>query len=163
MHVQPEGKVYFCHAGSMTTITESWIYTAEIASEAEKWIQHITSEAETTGRDLTNVELYIRTDENLDCFYYIVDRQAQALFWINDSLTTEDVGLPHVVSPSHLSKFVLGVYLSHAQGCAETALEKEFWQHTDRFPAHFGGLQEESLLKLLDALAYIRVGSCYND
>jgi hypothetical protein len=143
----------------MTSVTESWVPTAEIASEAEKWIQHITFEVGKKGRDFTNVELYIRIDENMDCFYYVVDRQAQTLFWIKD-LMTEDVGLPPVVSPSHLSKLVRDIPLCYAQGCTETALENEFWQHTDRFPAHFGGLPEESLLKLLDAFAYIRVGSC---
>jgi hypothetical protein len=94
----------------------------------------------------------------MDCFYYVVDRQAQTIFWIDD-LSTEDVGLPPVVSPSHLSKFVRDIFFCDAQESTGTALEKEFWQHTDRFPAHFGGLPEESLLKLLDTFAYIRLGS----
>ena len=122
----------------MTTVTESWIYSTEIAPEAEKWIQYITSEVETMGRDLTNVELYIRTNEDLDCFYYIVDRRAQALFWINNSPTTEDVGLPRVVSPSHLSKCVLDVYISHAQGCAQKL----------RWRRNFGNTLIASLLTL---------------
>ncbi|KAF7763518.1 hypothetical protein Agabi119p4_8055 [Agaricus bisporus var. burnettii] len=139
-HVQPEGKPYFCHAKSMVTVTESWIYSAEIASEATKWIDHITSEVGKTRSDFTDVELYIRVDENLDCFYYFVDKQAQTLFW-TESVTTEDVGLSPVVSASHL----------------RIALEQEFWQHIDRFPAHFGGLPEENLLQLLDAFSYIRI------
>jgi hypothetical protein len=145
----------------MTTVTESWVYTAKIVSEIEKWIERITVLVKKKKTDLRNLELYIRLDDIMDCFYYVVDRQAQALFWVDD-LSTEDVGLPPVVSASHLSKYVPEIPLCFAQGCAGTALEKEFWQHTDRFPAHFGGLPEESLLKLLDTFAYIRLGSYSN-
>lgn len=112
-HVQPEGKPYFCHARSVVTVTESWIYSTEIASEAARWIDHITSEVGKTRSDFTNVELYIRVDENLDCFYYFVDKQAQTLFW-TESVTTEDVGLSPVVSASHLSKLVLDMPICYA-------------------------------------------------
>ncbi|EKM76801.1 hypothetical protein AGABI1DRAFT_108633 [Agaricus bisporus var. burnettii JB137-S8] len=147
-HVQPEGKPYFSHKGPLTTVTESWIHDAKIISEVEKWIERITLQIKNKKTELINVELYIRIDENLDCYYYVVDRQAQSLFW-TENLTTEDVGLPPVASPSHL----------------RAALEKEFWQHVDRFPAHFGGLREENLLQLLDAFSYIRIDqitSCYS-
>lgn len=106
--VQPEGKPYFCHDGLIQTVTESWIYTPEIASEAEKWIEYITFKVKEKKNGLTNLEIYIRIDDILDCLYYVVDKQEQTIFWVDD-YSTEDLGLPPVVSPSHLSKLNLRV------------------------------------------------------
>ncbi|KAJ3567646.1 hypothetical protein NP233_g6228 [Leucocoprinus birnbaumii] len=140
VHVQPEGKPYFYHTGEVATVTESWLYTPEIATEAEKWINHLTTRIKEKGMDLANAELYIRIDDDLDCLYYGVDKRDQVLFWVED-YDTEDIGLKSVASPSHL----------------RTLLQLHFWEHIDRFPAHFGGLSEDTLLKLIDIFTHCRM------
>ncbi|KAF5357044.1 hypothetical protein D9756_006505 [Leucocoprinus leucothites] len=139
-HVQPEGKPYFYHRGELAIVTESWLYTPEIATEAAKWVDHLTVKIKEKGVDLANTELYIRIDEDLDCLYYGVDKRDRTLFWIDD-YETEQLGLPPVASPSHL----------------RTLLELHYWEHVDRFPAHFGGLPEATLLKLQDIFTHCRM------
>ncbi len=79
------------------------MYTAEVATEAEKWIEYLGPRIKEKGFELVNVELYIRLDEDKDCLYYLVERKNQTLFWLED-FETDSLGLPEVVSPSHLSK-----------------------------------------------------------
>ncbi|KXN90291.1 hypothetical protein AN958_04324 [Leucoagaricus sp. SymC.cos] len=139
-HVQPEGKQYFYHDGELAAVTESWMYSPEIATEAEKWIDQLTIKIKEKGIDLASAELYIRIDEDSDCLYYGVDKRDQTLFWIEE-YGTEELGFPPVVSPSHL----------------RTLLEVYYWSHIDRFPAHFGGLPESVLLKLCDVMTHCRM------
>lgn len=105
-YVQSEGKVYFYHNGPIATVTESWIYTPNVAAEAEKWIDLLTWRIKERKIELADVELCIRIDEDKDCLYYVVDRRDRMLFWLED-YETADLGLDDVVSPAHLSKFVL--------------------------------------------------------
>lgn len=79
------------------------MYTVEVAAEVEKWIEHLAPGIKEKGVELLDVELYIRLDEDKDCLYYVLNRKDQTLFWLED-FETDSLGLPEVVSPSHLSK-----------------------------------------------------------
>lgn len=139
-HVQPEGKTYFYCDGPLTTVTESWMYSSEVAAETEKWIQHLCAQMTEKEMNFADLELCIRVDDDNDCLYYIVDKRNRTLLWLND-FNTDELDLPDVVSPSHL----------------RMALEAQFWLHVDRFPAHFGGLPENDLLKLMDIFTHARM------
>jgi len=116
------------------------MYAADIAAEAERWIEYLTPRIKEKGVELVHVELYIRLDDEKDCLYYAINRKDQTLFWLED-FETDSLGLPEVVSPSHL----------------RTQLEAQYWAHIDRFPAHFGGLPEAALSKVLDVFVHTRI------
>lgn len=74
--------------------------------EAEKWIDRLTPQIKEKEAELANVELCIRIDEDADCLYYVINKKNQTLFWLED-YETNSLGLDDVVSPAHLSKFVV--------------------------------------------------------
>jgi hypothetical protein len=115
-HVQAEGKPYFHRDGELTAVTESWIHTPDIANEAEKWIDFITGKVKEKNMNLATVELYIRIDEDMDCLYYLVNKNTQTLFWLDD-YDTEQLGLAPAASPSHLSMTLLAPLLIDTHHC----------------------------------------------
>ncbi|KAF9444230.1 hypothetical protein P691DRAFT_778396 [Macrolepiota fuliginosa MF-IS2] len=139
-HVQPEGKIYFYHDGLFKIVTESWIYESNVAEEVQSWIDHLVSEIQKKEIEPTDLELCIRVDDDKDCLYYIVRKSDQTIFWLED-YKIDEIGHDRVVSSTHL----------------RTALEAQFWLHIDRFPAHFGGLPEKTLLKLVDVFTHARI------
>jgi len=49
-----------------------------------------------------DMELFLELSGDNDCVYYLVDFKSQTSFWL-ESVSSDELGLPLVVSPDHLS------------------------------------------------------------
>ncbi|KAJ7291374.1 hypothetical protein C8J57DRAFT_1272469 [Mycena rebaudengoi] len=133
-HIHPEGQLYFCRDSPFRVVTEAYLYHPDVLDKAVRWIQKIEDRIADKRIAISNqTELFIKIEDE-DCAYYLVDHTTNAQFWLEDIDTeTNDLGLPPVVSTSHLS----------------IILEELYWSHVERFPTHFGGLSLETLDSLV--------------
>ena len=82
------------------------MYSSDIGEKICFWADEAENRATKKGFCLgPSVELYLQVDDE-DCNYYFIDRIAQTVFWLEE-YETSDLGLHPVISPSHLSEFVL--------------------------------------------------------
>lgn len=82
------------------------MYTPEIGEKTCGWAAEAEKQFGDKGFILTDsIELYLQVDDE-DCNYYFIDRATQTVFWLEEYETSE-LGLHPVISPSHLSQFVL--------------------------------------------------------
>ncbi|KAJ7810555.1 hypothetical protein B0H13DRAFT_542756 [Mycena leptocephala] len=130
--IDPEGQLYFFREGPLRVVTEAYLYRPDIMENLCRWIEHIESllsDAEMTiSKD---IELFLEL-EGENCAYYFVDHATCAQFWM-ESLETDQLGLPPVVSTSHL----------------KIVLEELYWVHVEHFPMHLRGLPTQKLDEVL--------------
>jgi hypothetical protein len=144
--------LYFFREGPLRVVTEAYLYRPDIMKNLCRWIEHIESllsDAEMTISE--DIELFLEL-EGENCAYYFVDHATCAQFWM-ESLETDQLGLPPVVSTSHLSK---------CSRCSspeekifdfiflpEIVLEELYWVHVEHFPMHLRGLPTQKLDEIL--------------
>ncbi|KAJ7255766.1 hypothetical protein C8J57DRAFT_599190 [Mycena rebaudengoi] len=117
-HVHPEGKLYFAFTGSLRVVTEDYMYQSAVLERVCAWILYIEARlAEKKVQISSEIELFIKTDAS-NCDYYFVDHATRSQVWL-DICNTQDLGLPPVVSPSHL----------------QILLRELYWIHVERFPS----------------------------
>ncbi|KAJ7136840.1 hypothetical protein C8R44DRAFT_767978, partial [Mycena epipterygia] len=139
-HVHPEGQLYFCREGPLRVVTEAYLYRAEILENVCCWIDHIQQIlANTQPRVSGAIELFIKLEEE-DCAYYFVDHATRAQFWLQSS-STDELGLPPVISTSQL----------------KIVLEELYWIHVEHFPMH---LEPLSIQTLDEIIAIFSHGLC---
>lgn len=79
------------------------MYDGNIADKVCAWAAEVERQAKNNEFPLDkNTELFLEIDDN-DCNYYLVDRDAETIFWLTE-YTTEELGLKPAISDSHLSK-----------------------------------------------------------
>ncbi|KAJ7807045.1 hypothetical protein B0H13DRAFT_2295930, partial [Mycena leptocephala] len=99
--IDPEGQLYFFREGPLRVVTEAYLYRPDTMENLCRWIEHVESllsDAEMTISE--DIELFLEL-EGENCAYYFVDHATCAQFWM-ESLETDQLGLPPVVSTSHL-------------------------------------------------------------
>ncbi|KAJ3935810.1 MAG: hypothetical protein NXY57DRAFT_957825 [Lentinula lateritia] len=136
-HTHPEGQLYFHRNSALRVTTDAHIYTPEILDNVLFWVKLI--EAILTEKNipiLPTIELFVLIEET-GCAYYFIDHGSRSQFWL-DSIQSEDLGIPDVVSPSHLSLY----------------LEYLYWTHIEHFPMHLGGLPVKIVEDLLCVLSH---------
>lgn len=102
--IHPEGKAYFYRDSGLPVVTEAYMYDPDTAEKVCAWAAEVERQAANQGLQLNrNVELFLEIYED-DCNYYLVDRATETLFWLMEYTTTE-LGLPPVISDSHLSEY----------------------------------------------------------
>ncbi|PPQ98173.1 hypothetical protein CVT26_003219 [Gymnopilus dilepis] len=135
--VHPEGTTYFHRDAGLSVVTDSFMYASDIADKISAWATEVEKRAKEKGFPLApSVELYLQVDDE-DCNYFFIDHVTQTVFWLEE-YQTSDLGLPSVVSPSHL-KWVL---------------EAQYWAHIENFPMHFGGLPQTSIDNLISIFSH---------
>ena len=79
------------------------MYSSSVQEKIAHWIAVISDLLVARRIALPETaELFVELDDDSDsCFYYFVDHAAQTEFWIEE-LPTDFLGLPEVVSDSHL-------------------------------------------------------------
>ncbi|KAF7325836.1 hypothetical protein MKEN_00434300 [Mycena kentingensis (nom. inval.)] len=122
-HTHPEGQLYFARAGSPRVVTEAYLYDKRTLESVLCWVKQIEDRASAADFALSDsLELFVKLEED-DCAYYFVDHATRAQFWMDD-VDTEELGLPDVVSISHLN----------------LVCEELYWSHVEHFPMHIPGL-----------------------
>lgn len=120
-YVHPEGQVYFAHESSLRIVTEAYLYSPEVQEKISYWIQRINDLL--LGNKISlpeTVELFLELDDTTDsCLYYFVDHATRTEFWLEET-PMDLLGLPLVVSDSHL----------------QLVLEELYWCHIEFFPSH---------------------------
>jgi hypothetical protein len=100
-HVHPEGKLYFAFTGTLRVVTEDYMYQSAVLERVCAWILYIEARlSEKKVQISSEIELFVKTDAS-NCDYYFVDHAKRSQVWL-DICSTQDLGLPPVVSPSHL-------------------------------------------------------------
>ncbi|KAF9568681.1 hypothetical protein CPC08DRAFT_351324 [Agrocybe pediades] len=135
--VHPEGKLYFYRSSGLRMVTEAYLYDPEVCHAICSWATEIERQFEGKGFVCTEaIEAFLQPSGN-DCNYYIVDRDTQTVFWLEDC-DTSDLGLLPVASPFHLKML----------------LEAQFWTHIENFSMHFGGLPQKSIDDLILVMSH---------
>ncbi|KAJ7635401.1 hypothetical protein FB45DRAFT_484525 [Roridomyces roridus] len=117
--VHPEGQPYFAWAGPLRVVTEAHLYRPETLHEIHAWIDYFQDTLFALGRKTSEeIELFLRLEDG-GCAYYFVDHSTRTQFWL-ESFSTDDLGLPAVVSISQL----------------KTVLTELYWMHVEHFPMH---------------------------
>lgn len=98
----PEARLYFCRQSAPRIITEAHLYNPDIMAKVTIFVKKIDKLLVRKGIALSsNVELFLQID-GAGCGYYFVDHATRTEFWL-DPLDADDLNIPPVVSPSHLS------------------------------------------------------------
>ncbi|KAF9563823.1 hypothetical protein CPC08DRAFT_661385 [Agrocybe pediades] len=135
--VHPEGKVYFYRSSGLRMVTDAYLYNPEVSQAICSWAEELERQFEEKGFVWTEaIEAFLQPSGN-DCNYYIVDRDTQTVFWLEDC-DTSDLGLLPVASPFHLKML----------------LEAQFWTHIENFSMHFGGLPQKSIDDLILVMSH---------
>ncbi|KAJ7089375.1 hypothetical protein C8R44DRAFT_720436 [Mycena epipterygia] len=139
-HVHPEGQLYFCREGPLRVVTEAYLYRAETLENVCCWIDHIQQILSNTQPRVSGaIELFIKLEKE-NCAYYFVDHATRAQFWLESS-STDELGIPPVISISQLSEF----------------LEELYWTHIEHFPMH---LEPLSIQTVDEIIAIFSHGLC---
>ncbi|KAG6847623.1 hypothetical protein H0H93_006975, partial [Arthromyces matolae] len=105
-HINPEGQLYFYKDATIPVVTEAYLYDQKVMERVDYWIKDIEDTLPKKGIVLSDkVELFIEVDDDNDCAFYFIDHHTRTQFWL-DNVTTEDMGIDPVVSPSHLSSSI---------------------------------------------------------
>ncbi|KAJ4490175.1 hypothetical protein J3R30DRAFT_3360969 [Lentinula aciculospora] len=140
-HTHPEGQLYFHRNSALQVTTDAYLYATEILDKVLLWVKIIEDLLEEKNIPLSDsVELYILL-EDAGCAYYLVDHASRSQFWL-EAIPSEDLGIPNVDSPSHLSLY----------------LEYLYWTHIEHFPMHLGGLPVKVVDDLLCVLSFALTG-----
>ncbi|KAJ7359201.1 hypothetical protein DFH08DRAFT_845389 [Mycena albidolilacea] len=131
-YIHPEGQLYFCREGpSLRVVTEAYLYRPETLDKATRWIKRIEDLiAEKEFPASHHLELFIKLEDE-DCAYYLIDHVTHAASWL-ETIDTDDLGLPPVVSLSQLN----------------ILCEELYWIHLEHFPMH-GGISSDTLNSLI--------------
>jgi hypothetical protein len=105
-YTHPEGQLYFHRNTELRVVTEAYLYRPEIMDKISSWTFKVEEALQIKGiKPTSTMELFLEPREDLEsCGYYLVDHSTRSEFWI-DQVSTELLGLPPVVSTSHLSTF----------------------------------------------------------
>ncbi|KZT04470.1 uncharacterized protein LAESUDRAFT_785263 [Laetiporus sulphureus 93-53] len=139
-HVHPEGQLYFACATNPRVVTEADLYDCQVQEAICYWIEQFNACLATRSIALPDTaELFLQLGEEPNaCLYYLADYASRVIFWIEDDLSTEELGFSETVSDVHL----------------HILLEEHFWSHVEFFSAHRSS--ELSLSDLLvDELATV--------
>ena len=91
-------------------VTEAYIYDPDTMLKVSEWARVIQEQISQKNILLSDdIELFIQI-EGTDCAYYFANHSTRTEFWLEE-LDTDDLGLPAVVSPSHLRQFALDTQL----------------------------------------------------
>ncbi|KAF4618656.1 hypothetical protein D9613_009952 [Agrocybe pediades] len=135
--VHPEGKLYFYRNSALKMVTEAYLYNPEVWQAICSWAKEFERRFEEKGFVYgETIEAFLQLSGD-DCNYYIVDRDTQTVFWLEDC-DTSNLGLLPVVSSSNLKML----------------LEAQFWTHTENFSMHFGGLPQKSIDDLILVISH---------
>ncbi|KAJ7655927.1 hypothetical protein B0H17DRAFT_1185971 [Mycena rosella] len=143
--VHPEGQLYFYRDGPLRVVTEAYLYRTETHKNMCFWIdriQEILASTETAvSRD---IELFIKLEGD-NCAYYFVDHATRTQFWLECS-STEELGLPPVISISQL----------------KIVLEELYWIHVEHFPMHLEALSPQTLDEIIGIFSHGLCGNMAN-
>lgn len=105
-YTHPEGQLYFYRNIELRVVTEAYLYRPEVMAKIASWTTMVQEALNIKGIKFTGaIELFLEPREDMEsCGYYLVDHSTRSEFWI-DQVSTELLGLPQVVSMSHLSTF----------------------------------------------------------
>ncbi|KAJ7581535.1 hypothetical protein C8J56DRAFT_267598 [Mycena floridula] len=127
-YTHPEGSTYFHRDSLFSVVTEACIQDPVTLLYVDFWLNKVEQLVYRNQIKISQqMELCLVIDGE-DCGYYFIDRVSKTAFWA-DPVSTEELELPAVLSPSHLKSF--------------------FWQHIEYFPMHFGGLVTKDVDQLL--------------
>ncbi|KAJ7785164.1 hypothetical protein DFH07DRAFT_1054549 [Mycena maculata] len=136
-HVHPEGQLYFYLEGPLPVVTEAYLYHPETLESACLWIDYIRDMFLGAKVDVSReTELFIKLEED-GCAYYFVEHSTRTQFWLETS-STEKLGLPAVLSTSHL----------------KIVLEELYWLHVEHFPMHLKPISSETLQDLMSIFSH---------
>jgi hypothetical protein len=140
-YTHPEGQQYFYRDSKLRIVTEAYLYRSETMERISLWSKMIEDLLFQRNLVISNeIELFIQLDDDTDsCAYYLIDHSSRTGFWI-DALPTDVLGLPPVMSKSHLRH----------------VLEELYWTHVERFPMHIGGLPYKAVDDLIAIFAHGR-------
>ncbi|KIK68523.1 hypothetical protein GYMLUDRAFT_92048 [Collybiopsis luxurians FD-317 M1] len=144
-YTHPEGQLYFYRNSALKITTDAYLYSSEILVKVLFWAKKLEAMLEEKQIPLSEtMELYIMIEGN-DCAYYFIDHVSKSSFWL-ESIQSEELGIPHVDSPSHLN-----LYLEHL-----------YWIHLENFPMYFGGFPVKVVDDLLCVFNHGLTGILYN-
>ncbi|KAI0327219.1 hypothetical protein GY45DRAFT_1327922 [Cubamyces sp. BRFM 1775] len=119
-YVQPEGQVYFAFEGNLKFVTDAYLYTRESQDRVVRFTKTARKAIEALQVTIpATAEIYLLPYDDEDCGYYIVDHATHTVSWL-EAVDLDQLGIPDVVSDSHL----------------RYALEELYWQHIEQFPSH---------------------------
>ena len=107
------GNVYYCDpTRQIATVTDSDLTDDNILHKIEHAYDLVLRRANRKYLDIEslNLELVLEfhpEDGGNTCAYYLVDHDTRTLFWMDEGLTTDSLGLHPVSSPEHLSSLFL--------------------------------------------------------
>ncbi|KAJ3758809.1 hypothetical protein EV360DRAFT_82715 [Lentinula raphanica] len=131
-HIHPEGQLYFHRNSTLRVTTDAYLYNPEVLDLVILWVKTIEAKIEANNLPLSpSIELFLLI-ENTGCAYYFIDHASRSQFWL-EAIPSEELNIPDVDSPSHLSLY----------------LEYLYWTHVEHFPMHFGGLPVKVVEDLL--------------
>ncbi|KAJ3766076.1 hypothetical protein FB446DRAFT_417049 [Lentinula raphanica] len=148
-HIHPEGQLYFHRNSTLRVTTDAYLYNPEVLDLVILWVKTIEARIEANNLPLSpSIELFLLI-ENTGCAYYFIDHASRSQFWL-EAIPSEELNIPDVDSPSHLSEFFChspcAMFTHPRQGLY---LEYLYWTHVEHFPMHFGGLPVKVVQDLL--------------
>ncbi|KAI0356092.1 hypothetical protein OH77DRAFT_1424414 [Trametes cingulata] len=120
-HVQPEGQLYFSCESTPRLVTDGYMYSTAVQEKVMRFAGAVAKVLEMKQISLPDsTEVYLSPSEDEEeCYYYIADHASHALSWLEE-VDLDQLGIPDVVSESHL----------------RYALADLYWQHIEQFPCH---------------------------
>lgn len=94
--------MYFYRDSALRIVTEAYLYCPDTMTRITFWSETIERLLQKNEIVLSaQTELFLQIEDN-DCAYYFIDHTARTEFWL-DVVSTDDLNMLPVVSPTHLS------------------------------------------------------------
>ncbi|KAI8976713.1 hypothetical protein BD414DRAFT_467126 [Trametes punicea] len=119
-HVQPEGQLYFALEDGLRFITDAYMHSRATQERVVRFSNRVRKILDGMHISLpASVEIYLTPYNEDQCGYYLADHASHTIAWL-EVVDLDQLGIPDVVSDSHL----------------RYALEDLYWQHIEQFPSH---------------------------
>ncbi|KAG5337251.1 hypothetical protein C0989_010107 [Termitomyces sp. Mn162] len=151
VHVQPEGQRYFFKDTDIRIVSMNDVYDPKVLEKIDYWTEKLMDILDKQAFSLSDdIELFLQI-EGVDCHYYFVNHRTHVEFWLDDNLSTDELGIDPVVSASHLSLFLNSVrsYRHPYENSTELAQHELYWVHVELFPVHLRSFAPHILEELI--------------
>ncbi|KNZ78327.1 hypothetical protein J132_01107 [Termitomyces sp. J132] len=133
VHVQPEGQRYFFKDTDIRIVSMNNVYDPKVLEKIDYWTEKLMDILDKQAFSLSDdIELFLQI-EGVDCHYYFVNHRTHVEFWLDDNLSTDELGIDPVVSASHL----------------KLAQHELYWVHVELFPVHLRSFAPHILEELI--------------
>ncbi|KAG5727814.1 hypothetical protein E4T56_gene12766 [Termitomyces sp. T112] len=133
VHVQPEGQRYFFKDTDIRIVSMNDVYDPKVLEKIDYWTEKLMDILDKQAFSLSDdIELFLQI-EGVDCHYYFVNHRTHVEFWLDDNLSTDELGIDPVVSASHL----------------KLAQHELYWVHVELFPVHLRSFAPHILEELI--------------